>query len=693
MKKVLSLLTLLIGTCSAVLASTGTEKIRYSDSLADAQFTGTSISIHGGTSPKYVAGKGSKQSSGMEGKGMKMRTSQSTVVINEVKYNTIVIDVNDTYTITSFKMVAGSNNTTTNVTVKGVYADDDYSTNLIASDVVLTNSTAGTVNVATLSASDNITIAFSTDSYNQINAEFDFGWSKLDIEKLSSPVLSFDGTTGTVTIGDVTNATKITYTTNGSIPTEESTEYDSENKPVVADGTVFKAIAIGDGSSYSNSDVATETVYLTGITVATPVVNQFNGTVVITCATPNATIEYTTDGGANWNTYNRAFTLTANADIQVRANRASCTTSAVADATITAVAANLRTKTIVMGYGAFDVTSKKVLTGKSTDVANGYTLTMLTDQDKSWSGRDKITISEISNTRTTFCGSNGVQCKLDMPVGVKATQLRLYSYVNSATTDTNCAWKEVNGENLNSTLNTVPMGAFSDVADYQANPDLRIFPLDNVEGSLTFTNGGIQTCFVLVLDIVEPISTTLATSGYSSFSSANAVDIANATDASDAKTLKAYTISALSTTSATLSEVTEVPANTGVVLKGTGSEAYSIPVIASAGEVGTNYLKAAVEATSVPANSTYVISGGKICQFTGTEIPAGRAYLLATDVPGTGARELSMLFGEGEATGIQTIETTQKSFLDGDFYNVAGQRVALPTKGLYIVNGKKVVIK
>jgi len=31
--------------------------------------------------------------------------------------------------------------------------------------------------------------------------------------------------------------------------------------------------------------------------------------------------------------------------------------------------------------------------------------------------------------------------------------------------------------------------------------------------------------------------------------------------------------------------------------------------------------------------------------------------------------------------------------LDGNFYNLAGQRVAQPAKGLYIVNGKKVIIK
>ena len=29
----------------------------------------------------------------------------------------------------------------------------------------------------------------------------------------------------------------------------------------------------------------------------------------------------------------------------------------------------------------------------------------------------------------------------------------------------------------------------------------------------------------------------------------------------------------------------------------------------------------------------------------------------------------------------------------GEYYNLAGQRVAQPTKGLYIINGRKVVIK
>jgi hypothetical protein len=58
-----------------------------------------------------------------------------------------------------------------------------------------------------------------------------------------------------------------------------------------------------------------------------------------------------------------------------------------------------------------------------------------------------------------------------------------------------------------------------------------------------------------------------------------------------------------------------------------------------------------------------------------------------------GARSFSLGFDEeGNTTGVADInrETIANN---GAFFNLAGQRVAQPTKGLYIVNGKKVVIK
>lgn len=504
--------------------------------------------------------------------------------------------------------------------------------------------------------------------------------------KLSTPIITANTSTGSVTIGKVANAEKITYTTDGTTPTASSTTY---SEPfVAADGTVVKAIAIGNGTSYSNSDVATETVYLTGFKVAAPVVSQFNGTAVLTCATPNATIEYSIDGGTSWNAYSRAFTLTTTTDIKVRASRATCTTSDVTEETITAVPANTKTKTIVMGFGAFEG-SGKVLTGLSSDVAKGFTLTMITDQNKSWSSRNSITISEIEGTRTTFCGSNGVQCKLDMPDGIIATQLRLYSYVNASTSTTNCAWKEVNGENLNSTLNTVPMGAFSDVENYQANPDVRIFPLDNVEGTLTFTNGGLQTCFVIVLDVIETEAISTKTDrNYASYVTTNKLDFASA------EGIQAFIATGLNggKDAVVLEEVDIVPSGTPIIVKTeTKGATVNVPVTtADASSVSGNKLVAGDGTTAwngTAGYTYYYLAGDEFHLANDGTLQSGKAYLKIEEA--VAARDLTFVFGD--ATSIKAIDNAQLTI--DNYYNLSGQRVAQPKKGLYIKNGKKVIIK
>ena len=71
---------------------------------------------------------------------------------------------------------------------------------------------------------------------------------------------------------------------------------------------------------------------------------------------------------------------------------------------------------------------------------------------------------------------------------------------------------------------------------------------------------------------------------------------------------------------------------------------------------------------------------------TAGTLAAHKAYLPA----GVSAREF-LGFEEGETTGIETVKASQK--MNGEFFNLAGQRVAQPAKGLYIVNGKKVIMK
>ena len=45
------------------------------------------------------------------------------------------------------------------------------------------------------------------------------------------------------------------------------------------------------------------------------------------------------------------------------------------------------------------------------------------------------------------------------------------------------------------------------------------------------------------------------------------------------------------------------------------------------------------------------------------------------------------------ATGIANVAKSQEQTANSQYFNLAGQRVAQPTKGLYIVNGKKVIVK
>ena len=139
-------------------------------------------------------------------------------------------------------------------------------------------------------------------------------------------------------------------------------------------------------------------------------------------------------------------------------------------------------------------------------------------------------------------------------------------------------------------------------------------------------------------------------------------------------------------TSVGLTAVTDVPKGEPVLLKGAGAK--TAEVLESAAAIEN---KLAISDGSNGVND-YVLAnhGGKVgfYKWTGSALASGKVYLPASEV--AGARDF---IGFDETTGIANINSDAKTLFNGDFYNLAGQRVAQPTKGLYIVNGKKVVIK
>jgi hypothetical protein len=123
----------------------------------------------------------------------------------------------------------------------------------------------------------------------------------IDLNAVATPTFSPAGSTVTsgqkVTISDATSGANIYYTTDGSVPTVNSTLY---TVPIALTKSVtLSAIAVASG--YNNSGVASA-AYVVSTTPATPVISPAGGTftaiqpVTITDATSGASIYYTVDG-------------------------------------------------------------------------------------------------------------------------------------------------------------------------------------------------------------------------------------------------------------------------------------------------------------------------------------------------------------------------------------------------------------
>ena len=145
--------------------------------------------------------------------------------------------------------------------------------------------------------------------------------------------------------------------------------------------------------------------------------------------------------------------------------------------------------------------------------------------------------------------------------------------------------------------------------------------------------------------------------------------------------------------------LTEVPAGS-VIAKGTpvlvGAEEGSYTFVASADEAATienNDLKAAAADTKGDGATIYALveqNGEAVFAplKEGVAVSLGHAYL---ELPAASAtRFYSIQFG-GETTGINEVNAAAKA--DGAYYTLQGVKTSKAAKGIYIHNGKKVVIK
>ena len=164
---------------------------------------------------------------------------------------------------------------------------------------------------------------------------------------------------------------------------------------------------------------------------------------------------------------------------------------------------------------------------------------------------------------------------------------------------------------------------------------------------------------------------------------------------------KLYTITAVSGTTATADELTIAPANTPLLVKNNGSETKTILLIPTTTDTPDNVtpyegftgtLEAATIAASDATQDNYAWNGLQFVWVkTALSIAANKAWL---QVPATASAPQRIQIVFSSTTGIGAIDGLQSEG-EGAWYDLNGRRLpGKPTKkGVYILNGKKMVVK
>ena len=197
----------------------------------------------------------------------------------------------------------------------------------------------------------------------------------------------------------------------------------------------------------------------------------------------------------------------------------------------------------------------------------------------------------------------------------------------------------------------------------------------------------------------EEITITINQYGCATYCSPYALDF------SAVEGLKAYAATGYNkvTQVVTLTRLQTAEAGVGLFLKGEPGE-YVVPVIEYSNDYTLNLLVGTLEETVVNSTSgemsnyKFTIADGDAEPMfypfvDGTAFSAGKAYLQIPTalLPATAQKSLNIRFDEGETTDID--EVKGESGEVKAIYDLSGRVVENPTSGIYIIDGKKVIIK
>ena len=210
---------------------------------------------------------------------------------------------------------------------------------------------------------------------------------------------------------------------------------------------------------------------------------------------------------------------------------------------------------------------------------------------------------------------------------------------------------------------------------------------------------GVEHAWLEVTSTSQVATATIGTTGWTTFANASPLDLSSMTASKGEVT--AYYASAVGGGNVTMTSTDQaaVAAGEGIMLKGTAGATITIPVVANGTAISGNKLVGCTTSTKLDADANYyvLVNNGGTAEFQrldtkGATIPAGKAYLNAS---GAGAKSLKIVF-DNETLGISDaarLNGNAEGMGEKAIYNLSGQRIAAPQKGINIIGGRKVVVK
>ena len=222
--------------------------------------------------------------------------------------------------------------------------------------------------------------------------------------------------------------------------------------------------------------------------------------------------------------------------------------------------------------------------------------------------------------------------------------------------------------------------------------------IDAIPEQLGFKTNAVEKMTFKKICIFKPcVSVTIGEDGIATFSSDKKLDFSGTG-------ITPYYVSAVENGTVTLTKA--INACTwdycGYIIRG-NEGAYDVPVTTSATYPSATYLKGTndyertLPQTGEEGKYIYIFAkdgndiGFYYLNGESYTLAAHRAYLLTdSDIrPASGAR-VALNFDDGDPTAVVSVGESKQ---DNVYYNLNGMRVTNPSKGVYVVNGKKVIIK